>query len=83
MGYLKKIIIRHDDSNLNSDWFLSHVEVVNQSEESKKYVFHCERWLAKKKDNGKLKRTLYEDFDHPKYLDRFLPAVKVFNSLHL
>lgn len=60
LGYIRKVVIRHDDSNLNSDWFLDKVEVLDTSEEQRKYVFSCERWLAKKKDNGKLKRSLYE-----------------------
>ena len=58
LGKLFKVKIRHDDSNLSSDWFLDRVEVhdPNVAEPS---LFHCERWLAKKKDDGKLERSLY------------------------
>jgi hypothetical protein len=60
LGYVRKVIIRHDDTNLSSDWFLDRVEVVDETNAGKKYVYPCERWLAKKKDDGKIKRTLYE-----------------------
>jgi len=58
LGKLFKVKIRHDDSNFSSDWFLDRVEV-HDPDVSEPYVFHCERWLAKKKDDGKLERSLY------------------------
>jgi len=58
LGKLFKVKIRHDDSNFSSDWFLDRVEV-RDPDDSEPYVFHCERWLAKKKDDGKLERSLY------------------------
>ena len=60
LGYIRKVMIRHDDSNMGSDWFLNRVEVIDETDNHRKYVFVCERWLAKKKDDGKIKRTLYE-----------------------
>ncbi|KAH9519113.1 Lipoxygenase y domain-containing protein 1 [Bulinus truncatus] len=56
LGNLYKIKIRHDNSFINPSWFLDRVEI---SEGRDKYVFHCERWLAKNKDDGKIERTLY------------------------
>ena len=58
LGKLFKVKIRHDDSNLSSDWFLDRVEV-HDPDVAEPYVFHCERWLAKKKDDGKLARSLF------------------------
>jgi len=58
LGKLFKVKIRHDDSNFSSDWFLDRVEVLDP-DVAEPYVFHCERWLAKKKDEGKLERSLY------------------------
>nr|KAI8760088.1 lipoxygenase homology domain-containing protein 1-like [Biomphalaria glabrata] len=56
LGKLYKIKIRHDNSFINPSWFLDRVEVYDGKE---KYIFHCERWLAKNKDDGKIERTLY------------------------
>ena len=39
-------------------WFLDHVEI-EEPDKKDKYVFHCERWLAKNKEDGKIERTLY------------------------
>jgi len=58
LGKLFKVKIRHDDSNLSSDWYLDRVEV-RDPDVGEPYVFHCERWLAKKKDDCKLERSLY------------------------
>lgn len=58
LGKLFKVKIRHDDSNFSSDWFLDRVEVIDP-DNPEPYMFHCERWLAKKKDDGKLERTIF------------------------
>lgn len=60
LGYIRKCTIRHDNANLGADWFLDRVEIVDVTENERKFVFMCERWLAKKKDDGKIKRSLYE-----------------------
>jgi len=59
LGKLFKVKIRHDDANLSSDWFLDRIEVIDPDMPDQPYVFHCERWLAKKKDDCKLERSLY------------------------
>jgi hypothetical protein len=56
LGKLFKVKIRHDNSMLSPAWFLDRVEI-NDGQEN--HVFHCERWLAKNKDDGKIERTLY------------------------
>jgi hypothetical protein len=56
LGNIFKLKIRHDNSGISPDWFLSKVEVIDNI---KTYVFYCEQWLSKGKD-GKLERTLYE-----------------------
>lgn len=57
LGELFEIDIRHDNTNFSPAWYLDKVEV-KDVEENKNYVFHCERWLAKNKDDGQLARTL-------------------------
>lgn len=59
LGYVRKVTIRHDNSNLGSDWYLDRLEIEAVAE-GRRFVFPCERWLAKKKDDGKIKRTIYE-----------------------
>lgn len=58
LGELYKIDISQDNSMLKSDWFLSRVEI-SELDSNKTYVFHCERWLAKGKDDKKTERTLF------------------------
>jgi hypothetical protein len=53
-----KVRIRHDNSMLSPAWFLDKVEVVDTME-NVTYEFHCERWLAKNKDDCKIERSLY------------------------
>ncbi|XP_064633987.1 lipoxygenase homology domain-containing protein 1-like isoform X3 [Lineus longissimus] len=58
LGKLYKAKIRHDNSMLNPSWFLDRIEV-RDTKDNEKYVFHCERWLAKNKDDGKIDRAIY------------------------
>ncbi|ESO97796.1 hypothetical protein LOTGIDRAFT_208950 [Lottia gigantea] len=58
LGKVYKIKIRHDNSLLNPSWFLDRIEVLDP-EDNETFIFHCERWLAKNKDDGKIERTLY------------------------
>ena len=60
LGYIHKILIRHDNALLNPSWFLDHVEVVDTSDNGRRFVFLCERWLSKSKDDKKIKRQIYE-----------------------
>ena len=55
LGKLYKVHIRHDNALINPSWYLDRVEVVDK-ETDQKYVFHCERWLSKGKDDGKIAR---------------------------
>uniref|UniRef100_A0A8C3USI3 Lipoxygenase homology domains 1 n=1 Tax=Catharus ustulatus TaxID=91951 RepID=A0A8C3USI3_CATUS len=59
LGILYKIKIRHDNSMLSPDWFLEKVEILDETTEES-FVFLCERWLSKKKEDKKIERTLYE-----------------------
>ncbi|PIK54821.1 putative lipoxygenase-likey domain-containing protein 1-like [Apostichopus japonicus] len=52
-----KVKIRHDNSGLNASWFLDKVEVFDDDGEM--FPFHCERWIGKSKDDGKLQRSIY------------------------
>eukprot|EP00058_Branchiostoma_floridae_P006411 XP_002591899.1 hypothetical protein BRAFLDRAFT_89416 [Branchiostoma floridae] len=58
LGKVFKVKIRHDNAMLNPAWFLDKVEVVDLADQET-FVFHCERWLGKNKDDGKLERSLY------------------------
>ena len=58
LGKLYKIKIRHDNTMWNPAWFLDRVEIVDKTE-NENYIFHCERWLAKNKDDCKIERHLY------------------------
>ncbi|XP_074659812.1 lipoxygenase homology domain-containing protein 1-like [Tubulanus polymorphus] len=58
LGKLYKIKIRHDNSMPSPAWFLDRVEILDPSDQEN-HIFHCERWLAKNIDDGKLERTLY------------------------
>ena len=58
LGKVYKIRIRHDNSMLSPAWFLDKVEVIDQTD-NETYTFHCERWLGKNKDDGKIDRNLY------------------------
>eukprot|EP00794_Sanderia_malayensis_P016965 gene16965-18674_t len=60
LGYIHKITIRHDNAMLNPSWFLDRVEVVDTTEGRRRFVFHCERWLSRGRDDRKIKRHLYE-----------------------
>lgn len=58
LGKLFKVKIRHDNSMFNPAWYLDKVEITDNSDNDK-YTFHCERWLGKNKDDGKIERSLY------------------------
>lgn len=59
LGIIYKIKIRHDNSMFSPDWFLEKVEILDETTEES-FVFLCERWLSKKKEDKKIERTLYE-----------------------
>ena len=60
LGYIYKVLIRHDNAMMSPSWFLDHLEVIDKSDNGRRFVFLCERWLSKSKDDKKIKRNLYE-----------------------
>ena len=58
LGKVFRAKIRHDNSMWGADWFLDKIEVIDPVD-GETFTFHCERWLAKKKDDGKIERSLY------------------------
>ncbi|KAL5006870.1 hypothetical protein ScPMuIL_015676 [Solemya velum] len=58
LGKVFKIKVRHDNSMISPAWYLDTVEVIDTSD-NEKFTFHCERWLAKNKDDGKIERSFY------------------------
>ncbi|XP_041854417.1 lipoxygenase homology domain-containing protein 1 isoform X1 [Melanotaenia boesemani] len=57
LGPLKKLRIRHDNSNPYSSWYLDRVEIVDTMEDTT-YYFPCNRWLAVDEDDGQIAREL-------------------------
>nr|XP_015194523.1 PREDICTED: lipoxygenase homology domain-containing protein 1 isoform X1 [Lepisosteus oculatus] len=58
LGQVYKIKIRHDNTMMNADWYLEQVEIVDVDTEET-YLFLCERWLSKKKEDKRIERTFY------------------------
>uniref|UniRef100_A0A3Q2GRI5 Lipoxygenase homology PLAT domains 1a n=1 Tax=Cyprinodon variegatus TaxID=28743 RepID=A0A3Q2GRI5_CYPVA len=56
LGVLKKLRIRHDNSQASAGWFLDRVEIVDTKDDT--YFFPCKRWLAVDEDDGQLAREL-------------------------
>ena len=57
---MEKIKIRHDNGGFSSDWFLDRVEI---DDGYNRFVFPCERWLSKSKEDKKIERVLFEKVD--------------------
>ncbi|XP_010779871.1 lipoxygenase homology domain-containing protein 1-like [Notothenia coriiceps] len=57
LGPLKKLRIRHDNSNSHSSWYLDRVEIVDTKDDTT-YYFPCTRWLAVDEDDGQIAREL-------------------------
>ncbi|KAJ0019698.1 hypothetical protein NQD34_007267 [Periophthalmus magnuspinnatus] len=58
LGQVFKILIRHDNSGVGADWYLDQVEVLD-AETEEVYMFLCERWLSKKKEDKQIARTFF------------------------
>ncbi|XP_029436484.1 lipoxygenase homology domain-containing protein 1 [Rhinatrema bivittatum] len=58
LGTVFRIRIRHDNTMINADWYLEKVEILNEDTEET-YLFLCERWLSKKKEDKRIERILY------------------------
>ncbi|XP_054895001.1 lipoxygenase homology domain-containing protein 1 [Poeciliopsis prolifica] len=54
---LKKLRIRHDNTQPHSSWYLDRVEIVDTKEDIT-YYFPCNRWLAVDEDDGQIAREL-------------------------
>ncbi|KAJ8261234.1 hypothetical protein COCON_G00169570 [Conger conger] len=58
LGQVFKIKIRHDNTMISPDWYLDQVEVIDVDTEEV-YLFLCERWLSKKKEDRHIERFFY------------------------
>lgn len=58
LGSVYKIKIRHDNSFISPSWYLEYVEIKDTTD-NQTFMFHCERWLAKNKDDRKIERSVY------------------------
>ena len=59
LGPLFKVYVRHDNAGISPDWYLDRIEI-SDTIDRQKYVFLCERWLSKSKEDKQLERTLFE-----------------------
>ncbi|XP_061116516.1 lipoxygenase homology domain-containing protein 1 [Conger conger] len=58
LGEIFKIKIRHDNTMIGADWYLDQVEIVDM-ETDEIYLFLCERWLSKKKEDRRIERIFF------------------------
>lgn len=58
LGIVFKIKIRHDNSMISPDWYLDQVEVYDEDTEEV-FLFLCERWLSRKKEDQRIERVFY------------------------
>ncbi|MGH0156164.1 UNVERIFIED_CONTAM: hypothetical protein FKN15_047648 [Acipenser sinensis] len=58
LGQIYKLNIRHDNTMMSADWYLDQVEIMDMDTEET-YLFQCERWLSKNKEDKKIERVLY------------------------
>ncbi|KAJ3604053.1 hypothetical protein NHX12_028794 [Muraenolepis orangiensis] len=58
LGQVFKIRIRHDNSMTGADWNLDQVEVTDMDSEEV-YMFFCERWLSRKKEDKRIDRIFF------------------------
>ncbi|XP_061492303.1 lipoxygenase homology domain-containing protein 1 [Rhineura floridana] len=66
LGPVYKIKIRHDNTLPRPDWYLEKVEILNDNTDDL-YLFQCERWLSRKKEDQKIERILFEKVNHSVY----------------
>ncbi|CAM2710921.1 unnamed protein product [Rotaria socialis] len=57
LGKLRKIKIRHDNSNLGAAWYLDRVEIFDP-ETDQSYLFICQKWLADDMDDRVICREI-------------------------
>lgn len=58
LGQVFKLRIRHDNSMMHADWYLDQVEVVDEDSEEV-FLFLCERWLSRKREDQLIERVFY------------------------
>lgn len=58
LGQVFKIKIRHDNSMMHADWYLDQVEVFDEDSEEV-FLFLCERWLSRKREDRLIERVFY------------------------
>mmetsp|Transcript_22009 Transcript_22009/g.66009 ORF Transcript_22009/g.66009 Transcript_22009/m.66009 type:complete len:2411 (+) Transcript_22009:238-7470(+) len=57
VGEIKKIRIGHDNSGMSPDWHCEKVEI-SVPMLGKEYIFECDRWFGRKRDDGMIERIL-------------------------
>ncbi|CAF0916712.1 unnamed protein product [Rotaria sordida] len=75
---IEKIRIGHDNHGFDTAWHLDRVEIrrLIKGQKTKRYVFRCNCWLAKDKDDGSIVRELIpENFIEEKFIKKYLVDV--------
>lgn len=70
LGELERVKIWHDNKNIGANWFLDRVEVECEEYPDTVWKFHCEKWLAKDKDDKQISRDL------PVFVDPAIAAAR-------
>ncbi|CAF3698383.1 unnamed protein product [Rotaria sp. Silwood1] len=85
--YIEKIRIGHDNRGLGASWHLDRVEIrrLIKNQKTKTYIFRCNRWFAKDKDDGFIVRdlipeNLIDEKCTKKYLLDIPYEIKVYTS---
>uniref|UniRef100_A0A670JIB8 Lipoxygenase homology PLAT domains 1 n=1 Tax=Podarcis muralis TaxID=64176 RepID=A0A670JIB8_PODMU len=72
LGAVFKINIRHDNTNPRPDWYLEKIEILNDNTEEL-FLFPCERWLSRKKEDLMTERVLFEKkYESPNLMSEIL-----------
>ena len=57
LGELSRLEIGHDNSGFRPGWMLDRVVITSQAT-NKRWTFPCGQWLDKKREDGKISRSL-------------------------
>lgn len=62
VGKLERLHIGHDGSGPGAGWYLEEV-IVDVPSRGERFIFLCNRWLAKSEDDGRIALDLYPQAD--------------------
>lgn len=56
LGQITRVHVRHDNAGVEPGWFLDRVVV--SDDDGGRWIFPCQRWLARHRDDGAIERVL-------------------------